>query len=98
MITTHTFGTAEQPLAWLDVVDTDDAELDELARRYGLEQRSFDEANRRAARPKLQRYDDHCYCCIVDDDRVAQKRTLAPAVEKWHGVRPAYAVQRRVDP
>jgi magnesium transporter len=61
VITTHTFGTADQPLVWLDVVDTDEAELEELARHYGLEQRSFDDANRRAARPKLQRYDDHCY-------------------------------------
>ena len=61
MITTHTFGSADHEIVWLDVVDTDEAELDELALRYDLAQRSFDEANRRAARPKLQRFDDHCY-------------------------------------
>jgi magnesium transporter len=61
MITTHTFGSTDHEIVWLDVVDTDDAELDELAKRYDLAQRSFDEANRRAARPKLQRFDDHCY-------------------------------------
>lgn len=79
MITTHTFGTADQPLVWLDVVDTDETELDELARRYGLEQRSFDEANRRAARPKLQRYDDHCYVVAFSGSLAEIDMYLGPA-------------------
>jgi hypothetical protein len=36
-------------------------ELDVLAGRYGLTARSFDEANRRAARPTMHRFADHVY-------------------------------------
>ncbi|MBI4935665.1 MAG: magnesium transporter CorA family protein [Actinobacteria bacterium] len=46
---------------WVDVVDPTQPELDELAEHYGLTDRTFDEAHRRAARPTMQRFDDHVY-------------------------------------
>ena len=63
MQTTHTFEGAkgEPTVTWLDVQDPTDEELDALARAYGLAARSFDEANRRAARPTMHRFEDHVY-------------------------------------
>ena len=56
-VTTHTYGGIE----WVDVVDPSFEDLDGVARRYGLAERTFDEAHRRAARPTLQRFSDHAY-------------------------------------
>ena len=63
MQTTHTFGeaAAETAVTWIDVVDPTVEELEVLADHYGLAQRTFDEAHRRAARPTMHRFDDHAY-------------------------------------
>ena len=57
MLLHHRFGDVD----WIDIVDPTDTDLDEAAARYHLAARTFDEAHRRAARPTLQRYADHCY-------------------------------------
>ncbi|MDP2293763.1 MAG: magnesium transporter CorA family protein [Actinomycetota bacterium] len=57
MITDHTYGDT----TWTDVVDPTAEELQSLDDRYGLGDRTFDEARRRSARPTLQRYPDHAY-------------------------------------
>lgn len=57
MITNHGFGTT----TWTDVVDPTTDELDALDAQYGLGDRTFDEARRRAARPTMQRFADHAY-------------------------------------
>jgi magnesium transporter len=59
MQTTHTFG--EPVVTWIDVVDPTVEELAVLAAQYDLTERTFDEAHRRAARPTMQRFDDHAY-------------------------------------
>ena len=57
MITRHEYdGTT-----WIDVIDPTDADLDALDVEYGLGERTFDEAHRRAARPTMQRLNDHAY-------------------------------------
>ncbi len=57
MITQHDFGAT----TWLDVFDPTVEELESLDARYGLGERTFDEARRRAARPTMQRFADHVY-------------------------------------
>ena len=57
MITEHHAGT----VTWTDVVDPTADELTNLIATYGLGDRTFDEAHRRAARPMMRRYDDHAY-------------------------------------
>jgi len=57
MITNHQFDGTK----WIDVVDATDDELAGLDRDHGLGERTFDEANRRAARPTMQRFADHAY-------------------------------------
>ncbi len=59
MQTTHTFS--DPVVTWIDVVDPTFEELDALASQYGLAERTFDEAHRRAARPTMQRFADHAY-------------------------------------
>jgi magnesium transporter len=59
MQTTHTFG--KPTVTWIDVVNATDEELQQLAEEYGLSSRTFDEAHRRAARPTMQRFEDHVY-------------------------------------
>ncbi len=63
MQVTHTFnGDGGVPaVTWIDVIDPEEAELDALARQYGLADRTFDEAWRRAARPSMRRFEDHVY-------------------------------------
>jgi len=56
-MTDHTFGST----TWTDVVDATAEELDSLDGRYGLGDRTFDEARRRSARPTMQRFSDHAY-------------------------------------
>lgn len=57
MITNHEYGD----VTWTDVVDPTTEELESLDAKYGLGDRTFDEARRRAARPTMQRYSDHAY-------------------------------------
>lgn len=57
MLTTHRYDSVE----WIDIIDATDVELGEVAARFHLHERTFDEANRRAARPTIQRFDDHAY-------------------------------------
>ncbi len=57
MLTTHRYGDVQ----WVDVVDATDDDLLTVAATYGLRENTFDEANRRAQRPTLQRYTDHAY-------------------------------------
>jgi magnesium transporter len=57
MIINHEFGAC----TWTDVVDPTTEELESLDDKYGLGDRTFDEARRRAARPTMQRYADHAY-------------------------------------
>lgn len=57
MITDHTYGAT----TWTDVVDPTAEELQSLDDRYGLGDRTFDEARRRSARPTMQRFADHAY-------------------------------------
>jgi magnesium transporter len=59
MQTTHSFG--KPAVTWIDVVDPSLEELQALATEYGLTDRTFDEAHRRAARPTMQRFADHAY-------------------------------------
>ena len=61
MQTTYTFGPETAGVTWIDVVDPTVEELDVLAERYGLAERTFDEAYRRAARPTMRRFEDHAY-------------------------------------
>ncbi len=46
---------------WIDVVDPTADDLAGLDEEYGLSERTFDEAHRRAARPTMQRFNDHAY-------------------------------------
>lgn len=57
MITQHEFGAT----TWMDVFDPTGEELQSLDDRYGLSDRTFDEARRRAARPTMLRFADHAY-------------------------------------
>ncbi len=57
MITRQQYGGT----TWIDVVDPTEPDLDALDAEYGLGDRTFDEAHRRAARPTMQRLDDHAY-------------------------------------
>ncbi len=57
VITRHRYGGT----TWVDVVDPTEQDLDSLDAEYGLGDRTFDEAHRRAARPTMQRLDDHAY-------------------------------------
>lgn len=57
MKTEHSAGT----VTWTDVVDPTADELTQLITTYGLGDRTFDEAHRRAARPMMRRYNDHAY-------------------------------------
>jgi magnesium transporter len=61
MFATHQFGSSGATVTWVDVIDPRDDELEQLAGSYQLETRAFDEARRRAARPTMQRFDDHAY-------------------------------------
>lgn len=73
MITHHRFGDT----LWIDVADPDEDELLQLAAEQGLDQRVFDEAHRRAARPMLRRVDGHAYL-------VAFTGTMAE-IDMWLG-------------
>ncbi|MEY4174667.1 MAG: hypothetical protein RI900_1832 [Actinomycetota bacterium] len=73
VISHHRIGSTE----WIDVVDPLTSELDDLARQRHLDERIFDEAHRRAARPTMQRAHDHVYV-------VAFSGTLAE-VDMWAG-------------
>jgi len=53
----HRVGAAE----WIDVVDPTDDELQSLIAEFHLDDRAFEEAYRRAARPTMQQFDDHVY-------------------------------------
>ena len=57
MITHHEFAST----TWTDVMDPTTEELETLDQRYGLGDRTFDKARRRAARPTMQRFADHAY-------------------------------------
>jgi magnesium transporter len=57
VLTTHDYGDVE----WVDIVDATDADLAEVIQRFHVHERTFDEATRRAARPTIQRFDDHAY-------------------------------------
>jgi magnesium transporter len=57
MIVTHQFTE----LKWVDLVDATDDELTQTAQQYALGANTFVEAHRRAARPTLQRFEDHVY-------------------------------------
>ena len=57
MLTTHCYGDVE----WIDIVDATEADLAKIITQFHLHERTFDETTRRAARPTLQRYDDHAY-------------------------------------
>ncbi len=61
MFMTHEFGAANALVTWIDVVDPLDVELEQLAESYDLGPHAFDETRRRAARPTMQRFDDHAY-------------------------------------
>jgi len=61
MLTTHRYGQGAGSVEWVDVVDPTDEDLQSVAATYGLQDRTFEEANRRALRPTLQRYADHAY-------------------------------------
>jgi len=61
MLTTHRYGQGANSVEWVDVVDPTDEDLQTVAATYGLQDRTFEEANRRALRPTLQRYADHAY-------------------------------------
>ncbi len=74
---------------WVDVVDPTQPELDELAAHYGLTDRTFDEAHRRAARPTMQRFADHVYV-------VAFSGTHAE-IDMWVGDRWFVTVRRHDD-
>jgi magnesium transporter len=57
VLSRHPVGDAE----WIDVVDPTDEELDSLVSEFDLDERAFEEAHRRAARPTMQRFADHAY-------------------------------------
>ena len=78
MQTTHTFGETTRPVTWIDVVDPTTEELDALADQYGLSQRTFDEAHRRAARPTMHRFDDHVYIVAFTGSLVEIDMYLGP--------------------
>lgn len=60
MLTTHQYGDVE----WVDIVDPTEDDLRQAANKYGLLDRTFEEANRRARRPTLQRFTDHVYLVV----------------------------------
>ena len=74
MLTTHRFGEVE----WVDIVDATDEDLLTAAATYGLRERTFDEANRRARRPTLQRYSDHAYLVAFSGELAEIDMYLGP--------------------
>ena len=81
MQVTHTFnGDGGVPaVTWIDVVDPEEAELDALAHQYGLADRTFDEAWRRAARPSMRRFEDHVYVVAFSGSLAEIDMYLGPA-------------------
>ncbi len=81
MQVTHTFnGDGGVPaVTWIDVIDPEEAELDALARQYGLADRTFDEAWRRAARPSMRRFEDHVYVVAFSGSLAEIDMYLGPA-------------------
>jgi magnesium transporter len=55
------FGPPNGGVDWYDFVDPSDEDLRAIAEKFGLRNRTFEEVNRRAKRPTLQRYEDHAY-------------------------------------
>ncbi len=81
MQVTHTFNGdgGVPPVTWIDVVDPEEAELDALAHQYGLADRTFDEAWRRAARPSMRRFEDHVYIVAFSGSLAEIDMYLGPA-------------------
>ncbi|MEO8264588.1 MAG: magnesium transporter CorA family protein [Ilumatobacteraceae bacterium] len=85
MQVTHTFngdgasGGGVPVVTWIDVVDPEEAELDALAHQYGLADRTFDEAWRRAARPSMRRFEDHVYFVVFSGSLAEIDMYLGPA-------------------
>jgi magnesium transporter len=79
MFAKHEFGTSDPPVTWVDVIDPRDDELVELAGLYQLESRAFDEARRRAARPTMQRFDDHAYVVAFSGELAEIDIYIGPA-------------------
>jgi len=76
MLTTHRYGDVE----WVDVVDPTDEDLRTVAATYGLLDRTFEEANRRALRPTLQRFPDHAYVVAFSGSMAEIDMYIGP---KW---------------
>ena len=55
-------------MEWIDIVDPTLEDLAAVANQYGLDDGTFDEAHRRAARPTLQVYPDHAYLVAFSGD------------------------------
>jgi magnesium transporter len=77
MKTTHKFG--DPCVTWIDVVDPEVEELEVLADEYGLADRTFDEAYRRAARPSMRRFEDHVYIVAFSGSLAEIDMYLGPA-------------------
>ncbi|MEO7397565.1 MAG: magnesium transporter CorA family protein [Ilumatobacteraceae bacterium] len=75
MLTTHQYGT----LQWIDIVDPSDEDLRTAADGYGLSDHTFDEANRRASRPMLQRFVDHAYLVAFSGSLAEIDMYIGPA-------------------
>ena len=76
MKTTHKFG--DPCVTWIDVVDPEVEELEVLADEYGLADRTFDEAYRRAARPSMRRFEDHVYIVAFSGSLAEIARLIRP--------------------
>jgi len=74
---------------WIDVVDPTIEELAALAAEFGLADRTFDEAHRRAVRPTMQRYPDHAYA-VAFSGKIAE-------IDMWAGTGWFVTVRRHDD-
>ncbi len=57
MLTSHTYADMQ----WVDIVDPTEDDLRQARDTYHLATHAFEEANRRAPRPTMQRFVDHAY-------------------------------------
>ena len=52
--------------AWIDVVDPDDKELDNLARKFNLNQEAIQTCSNKSKKPEIRQLGNHTFTVIVD--------------------------------
>lgn len=77
MLQVHRYGAHDEAL-WVDVVDPTDDDLRALAERFHVDERTFEEAHRRALRPTLAHFETHTYLAVFSGHGAEIDVYLAP--------------------